>query len=149
MLFGPTPDGSFIRQMPVLELSTGNYWKGVESVILSHTADESSLFVSGAVQTDAQFSSLLDSVFPNYTRAEGVTAKVEAFYPPVSGGKNAKYPNQAARMAAFLRESCFTCNVRCKLALAVSIFLSFSLFPVLLLGTESVYAFYSGSRVTT
>lgn len=116
MAIGPTPDGSFIRQLPVLELQTGNYWKGVESMILSHTADESSLFVSGAVQTDAEFSGFLDTVFPNYTRTEGLNAKIEAFYPPVSG-KKSKYATQTARVTAFLRESCFTCNVRCKLAL--------------------------------
>ncbi|KAK0708346.1 Carboxylesterase family-domain-containing protein [Lasiosphaeris hirsuta] len=108
---GPTPDGSFIRQMPLLELSTGNFWQGVESMILSHTADEASLFVGGAVQTDAQFSAFLDASFPNYTRSEGVSAKVEAFYPPV-GAKKPKYSTQAARVTAFLRDSCFTCNVR-------------------------------------
>ncbi|KAK0641217.1 Alpha/Beta hydrolase protein [Cercophora newfieldiana] len=111
MAVGPTPDGSFVRQLPLLELHTGNYWKGIESMILSHTADESSLFVSGAVQTDAEFSTLLDTVFPNYTRIEGVNAKIEAFYPPVSG-KKPVYATQTARVTAFLRESCFTCNVR-------------------------------------
>ncbi|KAK3381333.1 Alpha/Beta hydrolase protein [Podospora didyma] len=108
---GPTADGSYIRQLPVLELSLGKFWP-VESLILSHVADESSLFVSGAVQTDAQFSSFLEAVFPNYTVAAGINNKVEAFYPPLAGNKKSKYASQSARVAAFLRESCFTCNLR-------------------------------------
>lgn len=114
MAVGPTPDGQFIRQMPVLELSTGNFWKGIQSVILSHTADEASLFVNGAIQTDAQFSGFLDGVFPNYTRSGGVNAKIEAFYPPLGGSKKSKYASQSARVTDFLRDGCFTCHIRCK-----------------------------------
>lgn len=114
MAVGPTPDGKFIRQMPVLELSTGNFWKGIQSVILSHTADEASLFVNGAIQTDAQFSGFLDGVFPNYTRSGGVNAKIEAFYPPLGGSKKSKYASQSARVTDFLRDGCFTCHIRCK-----------------------------------
>lgn len=109
---GPTPDGKFIRQMPVLELSTGNYWQ-IESLILSHVADEASLFVSGAIQTDSQFSDFLRSVFPSYTHTTGVNDKVQAFYPPVRGTKKPKYATQTARVTEFMRDSCFTCNVRC------------------------------------
>ncbi|KAK0743356.1 Alpha/Beta hydrolase protein [Schizothecium vesticola] len=112
MAVGPTPDGKFIRQMPVLELSTGNFWKGIQSVILSHTADEASLFVNGAIQTDTQFSGFLDGVFPNYTRSAGVNAKIEAFYPPLGGSKKSKYASQSARVTAFLRDGCFTCHIR-------------------------------------
>ncbi|KAK3939102.1 putative esterase and lipase [Diplogelasinospora grovesii] len=102
---GPTPGGSYIRQMPSLELATGHAWP-VQSLILSHVADEASLFVSGAIQTDAQFTAFLSTVFPNYTMQAGINAQVEAFYPPSA------YANQAARVNAFTRDSCFTCNVR-------------------------------------
>ncbi|KAK3503603.1 Alpha/Beta hydrolase protein [Neurospora crassa] len=116
---GPTPDGRFIRQMPLLELAQGNFWKGQSgsemSLLISHVKDESSLFVSGAIRTNEQFSGFLDTVFPNYARESGHAEKVEQFY-PVPGKKSAdgkrKYDSQATRMAAFLRDSCFTCNVR-------------------------------------
>ncbi|KAK4190954.1 putative esterase and lipase [Podospora australis] len=108
---GPTPDGKFIRQLPVLELASGKFW-GIDSMILSHVADEASLFVSGAVQTDAQFSGLLTSVFPDYTLASGINAKVEEAYPPLNGINKSRYATQTSRVTDFLRDSCFTCHVR-------------------------------------
>ncbi|GAB1315730.1 Esterase and lipase [Madurella fahalii] len=108
---GPTPDGKYIRQMPVLELSSGNYWK-IESLVLSHVADEASLFVDGSIQTDSQFSDFLASVFPNYTLRAGVNDKIEEYYPPVSGTRKPKYTTQTARVTDFMRDSSFTCNVR-------------------------------------
>ncbi|KAK3384514.1 Alpha/Beta hydrolase protein [Lasiosphaeria ovina] len=111
---GPAADGSFIRQLPVLELSSGHFWP-VESLVLSHVADEASLFVNKSIQTDAAFSMYIDSSFPKYARTAGVNAQIEAFYPPMSGSNNSKqpkYPSQTARAAAFLRDGCFTCNVR-------------------------------------
>ncbi|OIW24387.1 alpha/beta-hydrolase [Coniochaeta ligniaria NRRL 30616] len=107
---GPTPDGSFIRQIPALELATGNFWP-IQSLVLSHCAQESILFVSGAIQTDTQFNSFLTSIFPNYTIAAGINAKVTSFYLPPSA-KGTPYKTQSDRVGAFLRDSCFTCNVR-------------------------------------
>lgn len=110
---GPTPDGSLVRQIPALELATGHFWKGVESLVLSHCADESLLFVSGAIQTDAQFGAFLAGIFPNYTVAAGLNDRVAAFYPPPAAAKaSSPYATQSARVGAFLRDSCFTCNVR-------------------------------------
>jgi carboxylesterase type B len=106
---GPTPDGDFIRQLPALELSTGNFWK-LESLLQSHCAKESVLFVSGAIGTNDEFSNFVGSIFPNYTRASGILDKVLSFYPPVE--KNSKYRTQSDRVEAFLRDSSFTCNIR-------------------------------------
>ncbi|XXG95426.1 hypothetical protein Hte_001688 [Hypoxylon texense] len=101
---GPTPDGSFIRQLPVLELSSGNFWN-IDSLILSHTTAESNVFVSGLVQTDSEFATFIDAIFPNYTQAAGITGKIESFY-------ETKYKSQTDRVQALLRDSSFTCNVR-------------------------------------
>jgi len=106
---GPTPDGSYIRQLPVLEFSTGNVYD-IESLIVTHCADESKLFVQGLVQTDAQFTSFINAIFPNYTRAAGINDKITTFYPPVSA--RSTFSTESARLEAFLRDSCFTCNVR-------------------------------------
>ncbi|CAK7200788.1 hypothetical protein SEUCBS139899_003487 [Sporothrix eucalyptigena] len=113
---GPTVDGSFIRQLPILELSLGNYAKGVESFLLSHCSDEATLFVSGSVATDAEFLRFLDTTFPNYTHAS-VLEKIIEFYPSVSqasstGPAPPEYTSESERFEAFLRDSCFTCNVR-------------------------------------
>ncbi|KAL2133462.1 hypothetical protein VTI74DRAFT_2304 [Chaetomium olivicolor] len=86
----PTPDGKFIRQMPVLEYSTGNFWK-IGPLILSHAADEASLFVFGAIRTDAHFTNFLSSVSPKYTLAAGVNNQIEALCPSLRNPK--KSPN--------------------------------------------------------
>ncbi|KAI1388022.1 Alpha/Beta hydrolase protein [Hypoxylon trugodes] len=105
---GPTPDGSYIRQLPVLELSTGNFWN-IDSLILSHTTAEANVFVNGLVQTDKEFTAFVDAIFPNYTQAAGITDKINAFYAVSS---QSQYKSQTDRVQALLRDSSFTCNVR-------------------------------------
>jgi hypothetical protein len=82
----------------------------MESLILSHVSDESVLFVDGHIKTDAEFTTFLDAIFPNYTQAAGLNAVIEQFYPPVSS--NSKYATETDHVLAFVRESSFTCNVR-------------------------------------
>jgi carboxylesterase type B len=106
---GASVDGSLIRQLPVLEFSTGNFID-IESVILSHCADEARLFVPGSISTDAQLDAFIDSVFPNYTRAAGINQKLIAFYPPAAA--KTAFKSVAARTEAFVRDGFFTCNVR-------------------------------------
>ncbi|KAI0847357.1 Alpha/Beta hydrolase protein [Daldinia vernicosa] len=105
---GPTPDGSYIRQLPVLELSTDNFWN-IESLILSRTTAESNVFVKGLGQTDSGFTSFVDAIFPNYTQAARITDKIGSFY-AVSG--QSKYKSQTDRVQALLRDSSFICNIR-------------------------------------
>ncbi|CAI4217517.1 unnamed protein product [Parascedosporium putredinis] len=85
---GPAPDGSFIRQLPVLELASGHFWK-VESLLTSHCANEAILFVDGSIATNADFDRFLSAVFANYT-----------------------YKAQADRTSDFIRDSSMTCNIR-------------------------------------
>ncbi|GME50176.1 putative lipase 2 [Neofusicoccum parvum] len=103
---GPAADGDYVRQLPMLEFASGNYWD-VESLIISHTSDESELFVDGHIQTDEQFNEFIDSVFPNYTKEAGINAAIEEFYPPVS--TNDTYDTIVERTKAFVRDSSFTC----------------------------------------
>ncbi|KAI1806311.1 alpha/beta-hydrolase [Daldinia bambusicola] len=105
---GPTPDGSYIRQLPVLELSTGNFWD-IESLVLSHTIAESNVFVNGLVQTDRDFAIFVDTIFPNYTQAARITDKVSAFY---TVSRQSKYKSETDRVQAVVRDSSFTCNIR-------------------------------------
>ncbi|KAI9814164.1 MAG: hypothetical protein M1832_005975 [Thelocarpon impressellum] len=107
---GPAPDGDFIRQLPVLELASGNYWKGLESIIISHAADESELFVDGTIVSDEQFTKYLGVVFPNFTQAAGLNDVIEKTYPPPGPGK--KYRSQQERVKALVRDVSFTCNTR-------------------------------------
>lgn len=110
-MVGPAPDGTFVRQLPALELASGNYWKNVDALLLSHTSDEATLFVDGHVATDAQFTAFLGSIFPGYVKANGIITAIEAFYPPVGNGFGT-YQSEAARLRDFVRDSSVTCNAR-------------------------------------
>ena len=108
---GPSTDGSFVRQLPALEFASGNFYKGISSLILSHVSDEAELFVPPSVQTDEMFSMLLDFQYPAYARAGGVTKAIEAHYPPVMA-PNANYSTEHDRLKAYIGEGSFYCNVR-------------------------------------
>ncbi|KAK8216046.1 Alpha/Beta hydrolase protein [Phyllosticta capitalensis] len=107
---GPSADGDFIRQLAPLEFASGNYWKGIESLIISHTSDESELFVDGHIQTDEEFSEFIHDIFPEYAETSGINAAIESFYPPVS--TNDTYDSVTDRTKGFVRDTCFTCPAR-------------------------------------
>lgn len=107
----PAADGNLIRQLAVLELASGNFYKGIESLILSHVSDEAFTFTPLNVTTDAQFSEYISEVYPPYAQSAGVNAAIEARYPPVmSAGSN--YTTEFDRTKAALGDSEFYCNVR-------------------------------------
>lgn len=109
---GPASDGSLIRQLGVLEYTSGNFYKGVSSLILSHVSNEPDLFIPNNVQTDEDFNSYVDVFFPPYAKAAGVNAAIEAHYPPVMSGTAHKYKTERDRAKALLGDSSFYCNVR-------------------------------------
>ncbi|KAL9088950.1 MAG: hypothetical protein Q9165_006007 [Trypethelium subeluteriae] len=108
---GPSADGKLIRQLAALEYASGNFWKGIDSLIISHVADEAKVFVDGHISTDVEFSSFLSSIFPNYTTAAGINTAIEARYPGTSvPGSN--YTTETDRVKDFVRDSSFTTNTR-------------------------------------
>ncbi|KAL8951799.1 MAG: hypothetical protein Q9222_002248 [Ikaeria aurantiellina] len=117
---GPSVDGKLIRQLPALEFATdklpsGHFTKIPTSFIFSHVSNEADLFIPAAIQTDAQFTSFLDSVFPGYPKTAGVNAAIEARYPPVMSttpGSPHNYTTERARVKDLLSESSFVCNIR-------------------------------------
>ena len=108
---GPAADGKLIRQLAVLEYASGNFYKGIDSLILSHVSDEAFIFVPLDVKTDAQFSTFVSEVFPPYAQSAGVNAAIEARYPPVMSGSS-NYTTEFDRVKALLADSSFQCNVR-------------------------------------
>lgn len=110
-IVGVATDGNLIRQLAVLEIASGNFYKGIESLILSHVSDEAFIFTPLDVTTDAQFSDYISEVYPPYAQSAGVNAAIEARYPPVmSAGSN--YTTEFDRAKAVLGDSEFYCNVR-------------------------------------
>lgn len=106
---GPTPDGSFIRQIPTAELALGRIWP-IESVVLSHCEKESSLFVSGAIKTNEQYDNFLTALLPNSTLSNGIMDRILKAYPP-PGGRSA-FATQTDRLEALIRDSSMTCPIR-------------------------------------
>ncbi|KAF2401130.1 alpha/beta-hydrolase [Trichodelitschia bisporula] len=101
--FGPAVDGDLVRQMPPLELASGNVAKGVESIINSHTSDEAKMFTP-AKATDSTFTAVTEHYFGTY--------------PPVKAAIAKKYDvgrfggDQVARIHDMFQFSTFTCSSR-------------------------------------
>lgn len=108
---GPAADGNLIRQLAVLEYASGNFYKGIDSLILSHVSDEAFIFVPLDVTTDAQFSAFVSEIFPPYAQSAGVNALIEARYPPVMSAAS-NYTTEFDRTKAVIGDSTFHCNVR-------------------------------------
>ncbi|MCJ1248753.1 hypothetical protein MMC30_005972 [Trapelia coarctata] len=108
---GPSADGKFIRQLPALEFASGNYYKGISSVLISHVSDESTVFVDGHIATDDEFNAFVKELMPAYCESSGLNTLLEAFYPGTST-PGTPYPTESDRVRAFVRDSSFTCNTR-------------------------------------
>ena len=110
-VFQPNPasDGSWVRQMPALELASGNYWKDLSGLILSHTGHEAEIFAIGAITSDAGFVNLTNFNVPAY--APSVRQAVADYYPsPNSPGS--PFATQDERTIQFLDDTIFLCNYR-------------------------------------
>ncbi|KAF1808072.1 alpha/beta-hydrolase [Eremomyces bilateralis CBS 781.70] len=106
--FGPVADGKFVRQLPALELASGNFFKDMESLIVSHVFDEASMFVPAGISQDRDIDTFLTSVFPGLDIIRDVVLRR---YPP-SGSAGVGYPDARGRIQALIRDSTFVCNVR-------------------------------------
>jgi len=109
-IVGPAADGSYVRQLAALEYASGNFAK-VDSLLVSHTSSEATVFVDGNVSDDSKFVAFVDTLFPNYTLATGLNQIIENYYPNVSS-PNSVFDNESDRVNALVRDSSFTCNAR-------------------------------------
>ncbi|MCJ1393378.1 hypothetical protein MMC18_006251 [Xylographa bjoerkii] len=102
---GPSVDGKVIKELPVVALSKGNYWKKLDSIIVSHVAEESSLFVPKFIKTAADFDRFLYDFMPG-SQLAATRAKISKQYPkPLLG-------TQQDRVRTLIRDSTFTCTTR-------------------------------------
>jgi hypothetical protein len=106
---GPAADGAWVRQMPALELASGNYFAGITSLILSHVSNEGFVFVDGEIQKDAEFANLVDFIIPAY--APTIRTDVVNFYPS-SNAPGSPYATQNGRTIQYLDDTNFLCNLR-------------------------------------
>jgi carboxylesterase type B len=102
--FGPSPDGKFVRQLPQLELASGNHVKGIESIIVTHVSDEAQIFTRKDVTyTDANFKEFLDWEYGNNS---AITNGLAAYY------KKEQYQDLRSRLMDYTMHSSFTCTTR-------------------------------------
>jgi carboxylesterase type B len=91
-----------------LTRDVGNYWKDLESVVVTHVVNEGGLFVGGATElSDAAVHATLTGLYRN---AEVVEA-IEKRYPPVNS-TNSPYTSGIERQATILSDSIFLNNYR-------------------------------------
>ncbi|KAI4246096.1 MAG: hypothetical protein L6R42_009998, partial [Xanthoria sp. 1 TBL-2021] len=102
---GPSADGSWVRQLPPLELAQGNFFPAV-NLILSHVSDEASLFVPLSMKDDDDFTTTVEFIYSAYAKRAGITSSIFTRY----GEKN--YTTAFKRFKALLGDSSFYCNVR-------------------------------------
>jgi carboxylesterase type B len=104
--FGPVVDGTWVRQLPALELATGNFAKGVESLIITHVSDEATMFVMGK-HNETTFNQFVDRTFG---KKPWLLDAINKKYPfPTNGSK---YATHRSRLEAVVQFSTFTCNAR-------------------------------------
>ncbi|KAK3080206.1 hypothetical protein LTS18_002846 [Coniosporium uncinatum] len=109
--FGPSTDGTWMRQLPTLELASGNYWKEIDSLIISHVKDEARIFVAPELNTDDKLDEYFVTVFPAQPAGNPITQAVIAQYPRTDA-PGSPYTNVTGRDRAFVQDSSFVCYNR-------------------------------------
>ena len=110
-MVGPAADGDLIRQTPALELASGNYWKGLESLMVTHTSDEAAIFVDGTLKKDNDTVGFIKHLFPQYALDAGLEKILLNRYPGIDT-PNSPYKIEYDRVSAMVRDGAFVCSVR-------------------------------------
>lgn len=105
--YGPGIDGSFVKDLPGLELAKGNYFKDV-SVLLGHTSNEGILFTDPTKILNSQVDALLKQNFPNATAS--IYTTIETLYPEPS--LFGTFQTNFARLSTLIGEWVVSCNTR-------------------------------------
>jgi carboxylesterase type B len=103
-VFGPSVDGTWVRQLPQLELISGNYAKGLESLIVTHVTDEANMFTRrDRVYNDTNFRAYLNWSYGNNS---AITNSLIQYY------ELDKYQDGRSRLMDYTMHSSFTCTTR-------------------------------------
>jgi carboxylesterase type B len=102
--FGPSADGKWVRQLPQLELLSGNFVKTLDSLIVTHVTDESNIFTRrDRVYNDAKFKKMLDWHYGNNSAATNALLK----HFPLD-----KYQDGRSRHMDYQMHVTFSCTTR-------------------------------------
>ncbi|KAJ8131261.1 hypothetical protein O1611_g2365 [Lasiodiplodia mahajangana] len=103
---GPAVDGNWIKSIPAVSFSQGNYWRGIEAAIISHTANEPQSFTPN-ISTQDEFDEFLNDFLPG--------PNMEIYRIAISKQYNctADFDGDFHRcLSIIIRDSTFTCNTR-------------------------------------
>ncbi|KAK6351249.1 hypothetical protein TWF718_004419 [Orbilia javanica] len=106
--FGPAVDNTFIRDLPSLEFAKGNYWKGLDGVMVGHTSNEGFLFTNTAPTSNEDVSKVIGRTFMNATQS--TVDRILTIYP--KPGLFRKYLTNFLRSADLVGQFIVTCNAR-------------------------------------
>jgi carboxylesterase type B len=123
--FGPAPDGSLLRNVPTLELAagayyirpnepanrTGNFFKGIKTIISSHVTDEGGSFTDPSITSDAKFDELMALTYGNSSALAQSRSAINTLYPPLAA-PNTPFKTEKERMSLYVTEGSFTCHNR-------------------------------------
>ncbi|EFR00492.1 carboxylesterase [Nannizzia gypsea CBS 118893] len=102
---GPAPDGRVLKHVFSVDIARGNYWRHLDSLIISHVYNEGGPFVTN-YKTLESLSDLLKSLFPTY--ATKAISTLEDYYHL----KNASNESVTTIGSKMVRDAIFTCNIR-------------------------------------
>jgi carboxylesterase type B len=111
--YGPVPDGIHIKSVPGVEFAKGNYWKGLESLLVSHVADEAMIFVPKSITDDDQVDLFVNASAPSTSFKVETINELGELYPASTTKKGEKlFGTAEKRINTIIRDSTFTCNNR-------------------------------------
>jgi hypothetical protein len=90
---------------------SGNYFKGIETIISSHVGDEGFMFADPGVDTDAKFDEMLGRVYGNSSELAPFIERAKKQYPAVAA-PGTPYKTERQRMGQYVSEGSFTCHNR-------------------------------------
>lgn len=127
--FNPAPDGKFIVKTPTLEFAagmyeigkikrtkaddyvSGNYFKGIESIISSYVTNEGGGFADSSITDDEKFDQLILSTYGNSNETAWIKDQAKKLWPPISA-PGSPYKTERERLGRHVSEGSFTCHNR-------------------------------------
>ncbi|KAF2836457.1 alpha/beta-hydrolase [Patellaria atrata CBS 101060] len=105
---GPSVDGTWIQDIPAVQFASGRYWQELNSIMVSHVADESGSFTPSYVDSSSSFNQFLCDFMPE-SKLSGVRDEIKKQYDCTQTPYNG---NWTYCVSILIRDSTFTCNTR-------------------------------------
>ncbi|SPJ81876.1 uncharacterized protein FTOL_09281 [Fusarium torulosum] len=104
---GPAVDDGWIKTIPTISFATGQFWKQIDSAIISHVSNETASFTPEGITSEGAFNDFLGLFLPG-NKLRSVRKQISQQYncTVLFGG------DYTACIATTIRDASFTCNTR-------------------------------------